>query len=56
MALSDAFINVDKLISEDYIKSISPRPSLELLLEKYISFLQTAVEDKFNKPTIISLL
>ena len=55
-ALGDAFIHVDKLISEDYVKTISPHPTLELLLEKFISFLQLAVEDEFNKPTIITLL
>ncbi|CAD8131502.1 unnamed protein product [Paramecium pentaurelia] len=51
-ALADALIGIDKLIKEP----CEIKPSLESILKKFITFLQTAVLQQDNKGTIVILL
>ncbi|CAK81479.1 unnamed protein product (macronuclear) [Paramecium tetraurelia] len=51
-ALADAIIGIEKLIKE----TCEIKPSLESILKKFITFLQTAVLQQDNKGTIVILL
>jgi len=49
-------MNVNKFVKEDYMKEIEPRPEIDLVLKKFIVFLQFGVSDLENKLTLITLL
>lgn len=55
-ALADVIINIQKLVKDEYYKKLQPKPDLDLVLKKFISFLTHSMEDPGNKSTIISLL
>jgi hypothetical protein len=50
---ADAIINVEKLIHADYR---DVRPNIDMVIKKFINFLQYAVKQPKNKNTVITLL
>lgn len=54
--LAEAIMNVNKYVKEDFMKDIEPRPEIDLVLKKFIVFLQFGVSDIENKLTLITLL
>ena len=50
---ADAIINVEKMISNEYA---DVKPSIDIVIKKFINFLQYAVKQPNNKGTVITLL
>lgn len=54
--LADAIINVEKLLSNESAQGLEVRPNIDLVVKKFINFLQYAVSQTSNKDTIVTLL
>lgn len=56
MALTEAILSIKSIVPEDLLTDVIPKPDRYLLIKKFITFLQYAVEDATNKNTIKVML
>jgi hypothetical protein len=54
--LADAIINVEKLISKEQAETLESKPNIDMVIKKFINFLQYAVKQPKNKSTVVTLL
>lgn len=52
MALTEAILSIKSIVPEDLLTDVTPKPDRYLLIKKFITFLQYAVEDATNKVTL----
>ncbi len=54
--MADAILHIEKLVDPDYLKHLEPKPSFEIVIKKFITYIQYAIEDVKNKYSVITLL
>lgn len=54
--LADAIINVELLLSNEFSQGLDMKPNIDMVIKKFINFLQYAVKQPKNKDTVVTLL